>query len=135
MCEALITLAATIGLGSFLGALGVAAGLVTGAVSGVVLTLLWSHPMTNVVALSGRTIAAQSALKPLLAILVAECVFFVLGAQPSSEGVRISAAAAMALVSGAVLWFWCVPATFHAMARSMMLKLTRHPIRRPAVRH
>lgn len=115
MCEAVVTLGATIALGVLLGALGVAVGLVIGAISGVLLALLWSHRITRVVAASGRTIALHSAVKPLLAIIMAEAIFFGINAGGSNEVVRLLGAVVMVVVSGVLLWTWSVPRSLRGM--------------------
>lgn len=114
--EAVITLAATIGLGAMFGGAGAAAGLLVGAVGGVTLAIAWSHRVTGVVDATARQLALNAIGRPFLAILPAQVAFAAVVPFAAAGGfaVWVPAGALMLLVTAALAWRLCLPAGVRA---------------------
>lgn len=130
LCEAVLTLAATIGLGVAFGGAGVAAGMLVGAIGGVTLALVWSHRVTGVVDASAPRLAVAAVGRPLVAVLPAQVAFAALAPVAAAIGAAVSvpAGVVLLLVTAALAWRVCLPAD----VRVAIVDRVRHRTR-PAV--
>jgi O-antigen/teichoic acid export membrane protein len=119
--EAVVNLAASLLLVRWMGAVGVAAGTLAGALAGVGLHLLNSMPRTDAVQFSRSELLGKGILRPLALSLPAACVF------PLVER-SANLAVALALLGAAelVLCACLAKGNFSAAERAEMAGLVRH---------